>query len=93
MSSEVITIKKSFTSLANKSKRKSRGLKNIDSWANLIDILESMGANKGRKSLFLNWEESEKPQFDLLLKLMSQLTNINLTGNYSEVTNEWRIFS
>ena len=91
MSSEVMNMNQSFTPIKVPTRRRIRGGMNTNSWNNLVELLRSLGVKTGKKTLSLNWETPQESQFDLLMKLMSQLTNINLNGNYSDNTKEWII--
>jgi hypothetical protein len=69
------------------SRRKSK--RKISSWDNVSELLESFGVNKGNNSVSLNWEKPEEGQFDVLIKMLSLLSNTNLNGSYSDNTKEW----
>lgn len=69
------------------------GKKNINSWNPLCNILGNFGGVESKNKLKLHWESPEDDQFDFLLKMMSQLTNINLQGTYHNHSKEWIISS
>ena len=62
-----------------------------NNWKTLCSILNYFGIAKSMDKIKLFWEVPDDNQFDFLLKLMSQLTNTNLKGSYSNNTKEWVI--
>jgi hypothetical protein len=87
VSSEVQTVNQSFSPLVVPSRKRSK--RKTSSWDNLSNLLESFGINKEHNSVSLNWEKPEKGQFDVLIKMLSLLSNTNLNGSYSDNTKEW----
>jgi hypothetical protein len=63
--------------------------KQIPSVKKLANLLASFGIQTKSRGLSLDWGSPDESQFDLLLKLMSQLTNTNLYGSYH--SGEWII--
>jgi hypothetical protein len=87
VSSEVLTVNQSFSPVVVPSRRRSK--RKSSSWDNVSNLLESFGVNKENNSVSLNWEKPKDGQFDILIKMLSLLSNTNLNGSYSDNTKEW----
>jgi hypothetical protein len=61
----------------------------VSSVQKLSRLLENFGVKRKNRGLALDWGSPDKGQFDLLLKLMSQMINTNLYGSYN--SGEWII--